>query len=94
MAFFHFGNPENAKGFRGCQPPHPAADEFVHSLLTMQSRFGLKDRGGMGQMVHKPALDDPGWSRLCDSQSAAISSRISASVSVKNRRDPSSDTWV
>jgi len=33
MAFFQLGTPENAKGFRGCQSPHPAAADLFHSLL-------------------------------------------------------------
>jgi WD40 repeat protein len=27
--------PENAKGFRACRSPHPAADDFIHGLLAL-----------------------------------------------------------
>jgi len=27
--------PKNAEGFRGCQAPHPAAADLIHSLLTL-----------------------------------------------------------
>jgi hypothetical protein len=28
------GEPEKSQGFQGSQPPHPAADESIHGLLT------------------------------------------------------------
>jgi hypothetical protein len=34
MAFSHETAPQKAKVFQGSQPPHPAADEFIHGLLA------------------------------------------------------------
>jgi polar amino acid transport system permease protein len=33
MAFFRESEPQKSQGFRGSQPPHPAADDFLHGLL-------------------------------------------------------------
>jgi hypothetical protein len=89
--FSTWATPENAKGFRGCRSPHPAADALIHGLLTavawcaaaaVIASAAAREPGGAGDRERPAAADRQESSRESGRRDAEVASRDPTIVAI------------